>query len=51
LNESHWFNTPTIFAFKDIANGLIYRPIAKYDGTNFYEISEGLKRKIENGDI
>jgi hypothetical protein len=46
---SHWYNTPTIFAFKDIKNGVIYKPLAKYNGTNFYDISEDYKRRIESG--
>jgi hypothetical protein len=40
-----------VFAFKNFGSGTFYKPIATYDGFNFEEIAEGLKKKIESGEV
>ncbi len=51
LGSDHWDKTPTIFALHNFGSGAMFEPIGKYNGTNFEEISEGLKQKIDKGEV
>lgn len=51
LGSNHWDKTPTVFAFHNFGSGAIFEPLGKYNGTNFQEIAEGLKQKIENDEV
>jgi len=31
--------------------GIVFMPLAIYNGSNFEEIAEGLKQKIESGEV
>ena len=42
---------PTIFAMVQPGSGKIYKQNIKYNSDNFYEISEGFKRKVESGSL
>jgi hypothetical protein len=42
---------PCIFVLEKYLTGMYVRPIGVYNGTNFYEISEGYKQKVESGEL
>lgn len=42
---------PTIMAFDRYQDGVYRRQFKTFNGTNFYEISEGFKQKVESNQI
>lgn len=42
---------PCIFVLERYLTGMYIRPLAVYNGTNFWEISEGYKQKVESGEM
>lgn len=44
------FDSPGIFAIKDIQNQVFYRNYEIYDGDNFKNLSKGFLEKIKSGE-